>query len=65
MASKGQESSDGLDQSDSGDGDVQFIEAPKAYQPRFLTPVRDAQARPASPAIPSWLMNSINKKRSL
>ena len=65
MASKGQDSGDGLDQSDSGDGDVQFIEAPKADQPRFLTPVRDAQMRPASPAIPSWLSSSIIKKRSL
>ena len=65
MASKGQDSGDGLDQSDSGDGDVQLIEAPKADQPRFLTPVRDAQTRPASPAIPSWLSSSINKRRSM
>ena len=65
MTSKGQESGDGLDQSDSRDGDVQLIEAPKADQPRFLTPVRDSQMRLVSPAIPSWLSNSINKKRSL
>lgn len=65
MASKGQELGVGFDQSDSRDGDVQFIEAPKADQPRVLTPVRDAQMKPKSPAIPSWLSNSINKKRSL
>ena len=65
MASQGQDSGDGLDFSDSGDGDVQFIEAPKTDQPRFITPVKDAQTRPTSPAIPSWLSNSINKKRSL
>ena len=65
MTSKSQDSGDGLDQSDSGDGDVQLIEAPKEDQPRFLTPIRDAQTKPPSPAIPSWLSNSINKKRSL
>ena len=43
MASQGPDSGDGLELSDGGDGDVQFIEAPKADQPRFLTPVRDAQ----------------------
>ena len=65
MASQGQDSGDGLDFSDGGDGDVQFIEAPKADQPRFLTPSRDTQVMPASPTIPSWLSNSINKKRSM
>ena len=65
MESWGQDSSDDLDFSNRGDVDVQFIEAPKVDQPRFLTPIRDAQMRPASPAIPSWLSSSINKKRSL
>ena len=65
MASQGQDSGDGLDFSDSGDRDVQFIEAPKTDQPRFITPVRDAQTMPVSPAIPSWLSNSITKKRIL
>ena len=65
MASQCQDSCDGLDFSNSGDGDVQFIEAPKIDQPRFITLVRDAQTRPASPAISSWLSNSINKKRIL
>ena len=65
MASQGKDSKNGLELSNGDDGDVQFIEAPKADQPRFLTPVRDAQMRPASPAIPSWLSSSINKKRSL
>ena len=65
MASQGQDSGDGLDFSDGGDGDVQFIEAPKADQPRFLTPKRDTQVIPTSPTIPFWLSNSIDKKRSL
>ena len=65
MASQGQDSGDGLDLSDGGDGDVQFIEAPKADQPRFLTLNRDTQVMPMNPTIPSWLLNSINKKMSL
>ena len=65
MASQGQDSGDGLDFSDGGDDDVQFIEALKADQPRFLTLNRDAQMMPVSPTIPSWLSSSINKKRSL
>jgi len=65
MTSRGLDSGDGLNFSDSGDTDVQFIEAPKVDQHIFLTPVRDAHTRPMSPAIPSWLSSSINKKRSL
>ncbi len=65
MASQGPDSGEGLELFDSGDGDVQFIEAPKIDQLRFLTLVRDTQFRSASLAIPSWLSNSINKKRSL
>ena len=42
MASQGQDLGDRLDLSDGGDSDVQFIEAPKANQSRFLNPNRDA-----------------------
>lgn len=65
MASQGKDSGDGLDFLDGGDNDVQFIEAPKVDQPRFLTLNRDIEMVPVSPTIPSWLSNSINKKRSL
>ena len=42
MKTQGQDSGDGLNFFDGADGDVQFIEAPKVDQPRFLTPTRDA-----------------------
>ena len=65
MASLGPDLGDGLDFSNNRDVDVQFIEAPKIDQPRFITLVRDAQKMPVNPVIPSWLSNSISKKRSL
>ena len=65
MASQGKDSDDGLEFSDGGDGVVQFIEAPKVNQPRFLTLNRDSQVIPMISTIPLWLSNSINKKRSL
>jgi hypothetical protein len=65
MASQEQDSTGRLDFSDKGDGDVQPTDAPKADRPRFLTPRIDSQMVSVNPAIPPWLTNSINKKRSL
>ena len=65
MMTQGQDSNDGLNFLDGVDGNVQFIEAPKVDHPRFLTPTRDTQAMSVSPAILSWLSNTINKKRNL
>ena len=39
--------------SDNLDGDVQFIEAPKVDQPKFMTPTKDTHAIFFSPPIPS------------
>ena len=62
---KGQDSNDGLNFSDNPNGDVQFIEAPKVDQPRFMTPTRDTHTISIIPTFPSWLSNSISKKRNL
>ena len=64
MSTQGQDLGDGLNSSDSADGNVQFIEVPKVNHPGFLTPTRDAQVMSMSPAIPSWLTNTIKKKRN-
>ena len=62
---EGQDLVDGLFFSDGANGDVQFIKAPNVDQPRFLTPTKDSQVMPIIHIVPSWLSNSINKKRNL
>lgn len=65
MSTQGKDSNDSLNSSDGMDGDVQFIEAPKVDQPRFLTPTKETQAMSVSPVIPSWLSNTTSKKKNL
>ena len=65
MSKQVQDSNDGLNFSNSVDGDVQFIEAPKVDQPNFMTPTKDAHAISVSLVVPSWLSNLISKKRNL
>lgn len=48
--------------SDTQDGDVQLLEAPKLDQPKFMTPLRGDQGITVAPTILSWLSSSINKK---
>jgi hypothetical protein len=65
MASQGQDLADRLDFSYRGDGNIQLTDTSKAEKPGFLTPKKDTQMIAVNPAIPSWLMNSINRKRNL
>ncbi len=65
MSTQGQDSIDGLNFFDGTNGDVQFIEAPKVDQPKFMTLTRDPQVIYVGLTIPTWLSNTINKKRSL
>ena len=43
MLTQGQDLGDGLSFLDNLDGVMQFIEAPREDQPKFITPTRDAQ----------------------
>ncbi|WP_460997020.1 hypothetical protein, partial [Staphylococcus aureus] len=65
MTAPERDSSDKSPFRDEADDEVQFIETPKADQPKFLTPTRDTQMVSTTPTVPLWLSNSINKKRSL